>query len=823
MKKITFLLALMAFFAVNVFGQEVVSSSPAWDGSNQIDLCEGGSFTISITNTDATHTYNLTQADSRALLQTLPGNGGTITFNPVTPVLGSTSYSAFDATDYSPFVNFTTNVVVQPTAPTMTKSPNQSAVCAGTDVSASIATAGSGGVTSCTDSYEYSTDGGTSWSAYTPGTAISTTGLSGTDIVQILATRSDPDGRGCDASNLYKWTVNAAVNPALTGETAPCFNSNETYTTDAGMSAYNWTVTNGTISSGSGTYQITVDWTSATGAGTVSVYFDDGNTCTSNTTTLNVDVKALPVPTISGPTTICANATETYTTETGMTAYSWTIVGGTGTSTTESIDITWDNSPGTTHSVTATYTDGNSCAGTGSAYAVTVEGLVQNTTTGIYYCTIQEAIDDASTTSVENIAVSNGTYIENLVVDRGITITGESETGVVLMPTLSAPMPGSSGSLPAGASNLMLIQVDDVTIQYMTIDGDNPSLTSETVVNGADIDALNGIIQDFTAGSFTNLNVNHITMQNIYLRGIYASTGGDFDISNNTVSNVAGEAQSIPIMNWSGTGVFSYNSVSNSNDGIVSNHSKGVTYEYNTVTNCGSGIHTDNNGDAAGSTADTIRYNTVSNGTAGSYGIWVFASRLNNEVYENTVSGVSVGLCASGQVGGTPLFSRNTVNNAETGVYTTTSLFGWGSSDCSATFTNNYINNSTTEAFNCEAEASYTNATTENNNHITGSTTNANASGAGTLSIDLTCNWWGSIDAGVIAAGMNGNVQFLPFLTDGTDDDGSTPGFQPVPNSCDGVGPVLVYDNDPSTTGTLVSSHMKIQEGIDASTTLDGY
>ncbi|MCD4664566.1 MAG: hypothetical protein K8R68_04780, partial [Bacteroidales bacterium] len=164
MKKFTLFIALMAFMAVNVSGQsETVSSVPTWNGSNQIDLCLGGSFTISISNTDATHTYNLTQAGSKALLQSMSGNGGTITFNAVIPALGSTSYSAFDATDFIPFVNFTTNVVAQPTASTMTKSPNQAAVCAGTNVSAAINVAGSGGVSSCADSYLYSINGGSSW------------------------------------------------------------------------------------------------------------------------------------------------------------------------------------------------------------------------------------------------------------------------------------------------------------------------------------------------------------------------------------------------------------------------------------------------------------------------------------------------------------------------------------------------------------------------------------------------------------------------------------------------------------------------------------
>jgi hypothetical protein len=66
------------------------------------------------------------------------------------------------------------------------------------------------------------------------------------------------------------------------------------------------------------------------------------------------------------------------------------------------------------------------------------------------------------------------------------------------------------------------------------------------------------------------------------------------------------------------------NTVSNCNDAIASNWSKGSTYVNNTVSSSGSGIHTDNNG-GQGGVADIIQNNTVSNSAANGYGIWVFA------------------------------------------------------------------------------------------------------------------------------------------------------------------------------------------------------
>ncbi len=55
---------------------------------------------------------------------------------------------------------------------------------------------------------------------------------------------------------------------------------------------------------------------------------------------------------------------------------------------------------------------------------------------------------------------------------------------------------------------------------------------------------------------------------------------------------------------------------------------------------------------------------------------------------------------------------------------------------------------------------------------------------SGTISAE--CNWFGSVDPGQVAAQVSGNVDVTPFLTDGTDSDPATPGFQPVGGSCTG-------------------------------------
>ena len=70
---------------------------------------------------------------------------------------------------------------------------------------------------------------------------------------------------------------------------------------------------------------------------------------------------------------------------------------------------------------------------------------------------------------------------------------------------------------------------------------------------------------------------------------MYASSGGSFNFHHNTVQNVQGNASSIGMFNFGGSGIFDHNNVSDCNDAISSNHSTGCQFTFNTVTNSSSG------------------------------------------------------------------------------------------------------------------------------------------------------------------------------------------------------------------------------------------
>jgi uncharacterized protein (TIGR02145 family) len=178
------------------------------------------------------------------------------------------------------------------------------------------------------------------------------------------------DANGCTAlaPTVYPVTVNPLPVPALVGPASVCLNSTGTYITDAGMTNYLWSVSaGGTITSGTGTNSINILW-STIGAKTITVNYHDANGCTAATpSSLSVNVSILPVPALNGLNTTCSGSSIVYTTDAGMTNYSWlvsaggTITAGGGTAD-NSVTVTWNTVGAQTVSVN--YTMGTGCTAT---------------------------------------------------------------------------------------------------------------------------------------------------------------------------------------------------------------------------------------------------------------------------------------------------------------------------------------------------------------------------------------------------------------------------------------------------------------------------
>jgi hypothetical protein len=181
-------------------------------------------------------------------------------------------------------------------------------------------------------------------------------------------------------------TVNPLPIPIITGSATACINSTKnTYSTEVGMTGYEWTISSGgTITAGQGTNTIVVKWNTV-GDQNIAVNYTNTNNCTATeSTSYLVKVFALPTPSIIGNTTVCLNSIGTYSTEVDMKDYNWsissggTITSGAGTNT---ITVAWTNAGA--QSVLVNYANANNCqADTATIYKINVLTLPVPTITG---------------------------------------------------------------------------------------------------------------------------------------------------------------------------------------------------------------------------------------------------------------------------------------------------------------------------------------------------------------------------------------------------------------------------------------------------------
>ena len=257
-------------------------------------------------------------------------------------------------------------------------------------------------------------------------------------------------GNGTPASLAV--TVNPLPVPTVSGPSSACLGSiTNVYTTQAGMSSYLWTVSaGGTITAGAGTNSVTVKW-NVTGAQSVSVLYANANGCVAAAPgTFAVNVLAAPVPTITGPASMCVNSGYyDYVTQAGANSYTWTISSG-GTITfgqgTSQVQVTW-NAPGPQW-VAVNYTNASGCsAAVPFQYAVTVNplpGPAQSITGTAAMC--------GGTTGVAYsvAAVTNAsTYV--WLLPPGATIATGAGTNAI---TVNFATNASSGNITVSGNNL---------------------------------------------------------------------------------------------------------------------------------------------------------------------------------------------------------------------------------------------------------------------------------------------------------------------------------------------------------------------------------
>jgi hypothetical protein len=400
----------------------------------------------------------------------------------------------------------------------------------------------------------------------------------------------------------------------------------------------------------------------------------------------------------------------------------------------------------------------------GSDHVATILGVP------VPYATIGAAL--AAAANGDTIDIATGVYAENIIVNKSVTIRGSGPASTIIHPSFTDPGFPTPGTFPAGHSTVFVIQANDVTLQALTIDGDNPSLTGGINVGGANIDARNAVVTDHTVGTFNNLTVRGVQIVNIFWRALYASSGGTFHFADNVIRNVQGSTSgSMAVFNWQGAGIVERDTIIDCLGAIVANHSRGMNILNNVVVNSSDGIHSDNAGDGGGQ-PDTIRGNSVSNSPASGYGIWVFVPYLPPYVADNTVTNVDYGLGAFGGAFGptvTAQFIHNTVDgqgrSGSLGFYLTNTTFSYGVTDVAAFFARNELKNNEYGLY-IESASGKTVTMLGAGNAILNNTLVGVDSGAvpavygnpsglpGTVIASLTGNWWGS-SSGPYNSGTN--------------------------------------------------------------------
>ncbi|MCB0685261.1 MAG: hypothetical protein KDC53_02015, partial [Saprospiraceae bacterium] len=149
------------------------------------------------------------------------------------------------------------------------------------------------------------------------------------------------------------------------------------------------------------------------------------------------------------------------------------------------------------------------------------DGLVMNSNTGKSFCSIQAAIDDAETVNGHTILVGEGNYFENVYVHKSVTINGPNagispNTGSRIAEAIVYPATSE-------ADAIFTIEADNVHINGLTLDGDNPNIsTGWTGTNGSDIDVYDGIVYYDPANTLVvnNLSVISNIIKNVSYFGI---------------------------------------------------------------------------------------------------------------------------------------------------------------------------------------------------------------------------------------------------------------------------------------------------------------
>lgn len=262
--------------------------------------------------------------------------------------------------------------------------------------------------------------GSASAAIVSPTTANTAVNVSGTGSVTLRFTVNSNAGCGTATDDVVL-AVSNAISAAISAPTTVCATStgNTASIPDAGAGAsYNWTINNGTITSGQNTR--TVTWTAGgNGSTTLSISVSAPGGCNASNTT-NVSLSAAPLANAGTDKTVCRVSDPTVVNLTGSASggtSQWSVVGSTGTAAASIVSPTSPttavnvNGTGTvTLRLTVTSNSQPSCGSTSDDVVLTVTNCAPPVGPGVAFQASSEISDSkAGSVLIYNIYTSNPT------------------------------------------------------------------------------------------------------------------------------------------------------------------------------------------------------------------------------------------------------------------------------------------------------------------------------------------------------------------------------------------------------------------------------
>ena len=152
----------------------------------------------------------------------------------------------------------------------------------------------------------------------------------------------------------------------------------------------------------------------------------------------------------------------------------------------------------------------------------------ENSTLGTKFCTIQQAIDFNATVNTHVLKATAGTYPENVLVNKSITLQGPNEA-VDGNGTRGAEASIIPGTDDVSGGILVKVTSNNVTIKGFSIDGSTSAFTQNIVINGVRTHAAFGVL---AFGAISGLTVSNNVIKNLSKHGIDLDASGSATSSN---------------------------------------------------------------------------------------------------------------------------------------------------------------------------------------------------------------------------------------------------------------------------------------------------